>query len=86
VADWLVLRFCGDQHDAKVRSDGKGPRKEVENDVGRGAGGDVVVGGLAAEEQIADTAAGEISLVAGGVAVGMAAASIVARAAAKLNR
>jgi hypothetical protein len=64
-----------------VRADGKGAREEVEDDVGRGRGGDVVVRGLAAEEQVADAAAGEITLTAN-----MAAASIVARLPGKLNR
>jgi hypothetical protein len=55
-----------DKNYSEVRSDGKGAREEVEDDVGRGRGGYVVVTGLAAEEQVADAAAGEITLMASG--------------------
>jgi hypothetical protein len=46
------------QHNAEVRSDGKCAREEVKYDVGRGGGGNIIVVGLAAEEQVANAASG----------------------------
>ena len=47
-----------------MRAHGKGARKEIENDIGSGAGGHVVVVRLAAQQQIAHAAAGEVGLIA----------------------
>ena len=44
----------GDEHDAEVGSDGEGAREEVEDNVGRGRGGYVVVAWFTSEEQVAD--------------------------------
>ena len=57
-------RIGGDKDDAKVRAYGKGARKEVEDNIGSRAGGDVVVGGLTVEQEIAHAAAGEVGLIA----------------------
>ena len=54
-----------DDDDAEVCADELGAREEGEDLVRGGAGGDVVVVGLAAEEFVADAAAGEVGGVAG---------------------
>lgn len=54
-----------DEDDAEVGSYGEGPGEQVEDHFGVGAGGDVVILGRKAEEDIADTAAGEVGLIAG---------------------
>ena len=64
------FRFCrtaggGDKNDAEVSADGKGAGKEIKDDLRRGRSCDVVVVRLAAKQQIAHAAAGEIGLVAG---------------------
>ena len=56
----------GDDDDAEVGADGLGAGEELLDERGGGAGGDVEVFGGEAEEEIADAAAGEIGLVAGG--------------------
>ncbi len=61
-----TLRLGSHEDDAEVGADGESAREHVEDDVGAGAGGDVVVLGLAAEEQVADAAPGEVSLKARG--------------------
>ena len=53
------------QHDSKLRAHRVGFGKDPHDLVGRGVGGDVVIGGLAAEQQIANASADEVSLVAG---------------------
>ena len=58
--------FGRDQHNAEVRADGKSARKHLEHDVGSGGRGHVVVHRLAAEQQVANASAGEISFVAAG--------------------
>src|SRR5262249_49672386 len=52
------------QHHAELRADGIGVGKDAHDLVGRGVGRDVVVSGLALEQQIAHTSANEISLMA----------------------
>jgi N6-L-threonylcarbamoyladenine synthase len=59
----LVESFVGNENDAKVSADGERAREQVEDDVGCGGGGHVVVDGIAAEQQVADAAAGEQRLV-----------------------
>ena len=46
-----------------MRTHGKGAGEHGEDDVGSSGGGDVVVLWLAADEEIADAAAGEIGIV-----------------------
>ena len=58
-------RGCGasllaDEHDAEGHTDLLGFREQGEDLVGAGGSGDIVVGGDAAHEAVADTAAGEI--------------------------
>ena len=60
----FVEGLVGDQDDAEGCADGEGAWEEPEDDVGRGGGGHVVVERSAAEEQVADAAAGEVGLVA----------------------
>jgi len=47
-------------------SNGKGAWKKIEDEVGRGGGGHVIVLRFAAQQEIAHAAAGEIGLMAGG--------------------
>ena len=54
-----------DQDYAEVGADGEGLGKQRDDLVGRGGGGDVVVLGVDAEQQVADAAAGEVGLMAG---------------------
>ena len=56
----------GHQHYAKVRSHGKRARKHLQNHIRRGAGRNVVVLGLAPQQQVAHASAGQISLIPGG--------------------
>ena len=58
-----IFRLRRNQDHSEVRAHGKGPRKQVEHHVGRRAGGHVVVGRLAPQQQIAHASAGEIRLV-----------------------
>ena len=55
-----------DEDDAEVGSDREGAGKRASDLVGRGGGGDVVVLWGEAEEEVADAAAGEEGLMAGG--------------------
>ena len=52
------------QHHSKLRAHRVGFGKDPHDLVGRGVGGDVVIGGLAAEQQIAHASANEVCLVA----------------------
>ena len=52
------------QHDSKLRAHRVGFGKDPHHLVGRGVGGDVVIGGLAAEQQVAHASADEVGLVA----------------------
>lgn len=54
----------GHQHDAELRSHGVGLGEDAHDLAGRGAGGNVIVAGLALEKQIADTASDEVGQVA----------------------
>ena len=54
------------KHHAEMRAHGKCARKHVEDDLGRGAGGDVEVLGLAPKQAVAHAAAGVEGLVARG--------------------
>ncbi len=53
------------QHDTEVSAHGEGAGKHPEHTVRGGAGGDIEVGGLAAQQEIAHASAGEICGVAG---------------------
>ena len=63
--DFAAVGFVGDEDDAEVRADGEGAGEEVEDDGGGRAGGDVVVLGGEAEEEVADASAGEPCLIPG---------------------
>ena len=52
------------QHNSELRAHRVGFGKDPHDFVGRGVGGDVVVGGFATEQQIAYTAADQVGLVA----------------------
>ena len=54
-----------DQHDAELGAHGNGPREERLHGLGRRARRDVVVERLAAEQPVADAAAGEVRIVPG---------------------
>ena len=54
-----------DQDDAEVSAHGEGAREHLENHIGSGAGGDIVVRRDAAQEQVADASSGEAGVVAG---------------------
>ena len=56
--------IVGDEDDAEVGSYGEGAGEQAEDRVGMGAGGDVEVFGRKAEEDIADTAAELVDIVA----------------------
>src|ERR1700733_3802609 len=60
----LAVEFGGDQHNSEVCAYGEGAREKIEDDIGRGRSGYVVVLGLATEEQVANAAAGQVGLVA----------------------
>jgi len=76
VSRFIPLRFArasrictaasGHQHYAKVRSHGEGARKQPQNHIRRGAGRNVVILGLAPQQQVAHASAGQISLIPGG--------------------
>jgi hypothetical protein len=59
-----AIELSGNQHYAEVSANGEGAWEEIKNDAGSGRGGDIVVLGLAAEQQIAHAAACEIGLMA----------------------
>jgi len=59
-----VAVIVGNADDAEVGPYGEGAREHGENDIWRGAGGDVEVFRGAAQQQVADAAAGEIGFIA----------------------
>ena len=54
---------CADQHDSKLLPDGERLRKDLHDLMRSRIGGYVVVGGLAAKQQVADASPGEVGLV-----------------------
>ena len=60
----ISQRFQRHQHHSELRADGVGLGKDAHDLVGRGRGGNVVIGGLAAQQQIAHASAHPQSLVA----------------------
>ncbi len=53
-----------DQHDSELRAHRVGFGKDLHDLVGRGVGGNVVIGGFDTEQKVADAAAYEVSLMA----------------------
>ena len=62
--DGRSLHWFRDQHDSELLAYGEGLREDLHDLARSCVGGYVVVGGLAAEQKIADASAGEVGLVA----------------------
>ena len=57
-----VRDVVADQNDAEVGADGEGAREQGEDRIGMGTGGDVKIFGKDADQDVADTASGEVRL------------------------
>ena len=62
--DFDFVAVAGNKNDAELRADSEAVGKKLHDALGSSVGGDVVIGGLAPEQEVAHTAADQQGLVA----------------------